>query len=269
MKKPKLSVVICSGGRPESLKKTLRSLEKQSFKDWEVVVVSLTKVYPLLKGARWVRDSGKGLAVARDLGWRWAKGELVAWIDDDVVLSRDWAKSLVKIFDDHDDVGGVSGPTIVPEELLKNRLIFWWYRAEGWKKPLAWLWVKVLLKGDPYVVGRIYKTGMWSPGSNFKTCLSKTEGSDPSDVDYLEACNMTLRRELVKKVGGFDLGYKGTSEWCEVDLAMRVKELKYRLVFSPKVKLEHHVSRSGVFADRRWLGERLRNFIKFYIRHRL
>jgi len=54
-----------------------------------------------------------------------------------------------------------------------------------------------------------------------------------------------------------------------VDLAMRVKELGYRLVFSSKVKVEHHVSKGGAFINRRNILERLRNFIKFYIRHRL
>jgi len=248
----KLSVIICTSGRSESLKKCLQSLKRQSFKDFEIIQVK-----------------EKGLAKARDLGWRRAKGEVVSWIDDDVVVSKNWAKELVKIFKENKDVGGVSGPTIVPEKLLKNRLIFWWYKPEGKLKQLsAKLWVRILLKGDPYVVGRIYKTGMWSPGSNFKESLSKTEGSVLS-VDYLEACNMSLRRNLVKKVGGIDLGYKGTSEWCEVDLAMRVKELGYRLVFSSKVKVEHHVSKGGAFINRRNIGERLRNFIKFYIRHRL
>jgi len=246
----KLSVVICTSGRSESLKKCLQSFKKQIFKDFEIVLIK-----------------ERGLSRARDLGWRRAKGEIVSWIDDDVVVSKNWAKELVKIFDKDKEIGGVSGPTIVPEKLLKNRLIFWWYKPEGKLKQLsAKLWVKVLLKGDPYVVGRIYKTGMWSPGSNFKSSL-KLKGL--KDVDYLEACNMSLRRELVKKVGGIDLGYKGTSEWCEVDLAMRVKELGYRLVFSSKVKVEHHVSKGGAFINRRNILERLRNFIKFYIRHKL
>ena len=74
---------------------------------------------------------------------------------------------------------------------------------------------------------------------------------------------MSLRRELIEKVGGFDLGFKGTSEWCEVDLAMRVKRLGYRLVFSSKVKLEHRVSQAGVYSRRRNLTERLRNYVRF------
>ena len=235
-----LSVIICTSGRPESLKKALQSLKQQSFEDFETLIM---RESPLVK--------------ARDLGWRKAKGEIVAWIDDDVILDKDWAKNLTAIFQDHPEAGGVSGPTIVAENLLKNRLVFWWYGKKSW---LAKLWVRLVLDKQPFRVGKITKIGWWSPGSNFKSCL-KLKGLQ--DVDYLEACNMSLRRKLVKKVGGFDLNYKGTSEWCEPDLAMRVKKLGYRLVWSNRVKLEHQVSRSGVFVKRRNWPERIKNYLYF------
>lgn len=240
----KLSVVICTSGRPESLKKALQSLDKQVFKDFEILIM---RESPLVK--------------ARDLGWRKAKGEIVSWIDDDVILDKDWARNLVKIFEENPGVGGVSGPTIVPESLLKNRLVFWWY---GKKNRLARLWVKLVLDNQPLAVGKITKIGWWSPGSNFKQCL-KLLGLQ--DVDYLEACNMSLRRELVRRAGGFDLGYKGTSEWCELDLAMKVKQLGYRLVWSREVKVEHCVSRSGVFIKRKNWRERIRNYLRFRKKH--
>ena len=236
----KLSVIICTSGRPKSLKKALQSLSNQSFKDLEILVI---KESPLVK--------------ARDLGWRKAKGEIVAWIDDDVIVDKNWAKNLVKIFEENTDIGGVSGPTIVPEDLLKNRLVFWWY---GKKNLAAKLWVKLILDNKPFNVGKITKIGWWSPGSNFKSCL-RLKGLQ--SVDYLEACNMSLRRKLVEQAGGFDLRFKGTSEWCELDLSMRVKKLGYRLVWSSKVKVEHHVSRGGVFIKRRNWWERIQNYLRF------
>lgn len=236
----KLSVIVCTSGRPESLKKVLKSLKLQSFKDLEILIM---RESPLVK--------------ARDLGWRKAKGEITAWIDDDVILDKDWAKNLVKVYQDHPEVAGVSGPTIVPENLLKNRLVLWWYGRENW---LAKLWIKLMLDNQPWRVGKITKIGWWSPGSNFKQCL-RLKGLQ--EVDYLEACNMSLRRKLVEQVGGFDLRYKGTSEWCELDLAMRVKKLGCRLVWSSKVKVEHQVSRSGVFVKRRNWPERINNYLYF------
>jgi len=236
----KLSVVICSGGRPDELKRCLLSLKKQSFKDLETLIIKT-----------------KGLARAREEGWRQAKGEIVSFINDDVVLNKDWAKNLVKIFDKDKMIGGVSGPTLVPEDLLKNRAVFWWHDRQDW---LARLWVKLMLDNRPFQVGKITKIGWWTPGSNFKDCL-KIKGL--IGVDYLEACNMSLRRGLIAKAGGFDQNFTGTSEWCEVDLVMRIKQLCYRLVWNRGVKVEHRVSCSGVFANRKnWL-ERIKNYLYF------
>ena len=78
---------------------------------------------------------------------------------------------------------------------------------------------------------------------------------------------MALRRELVKKVGGYDMDYKGTAEWCELDLSMRVKESGVRLVWSREVRLRHEVSKGGVYIDRRRIVERVRNYMKFRKRH--
>lgn len=260
MQKPSLSIIICSSGREKSLHQCLRSLKKQSHQAFEVVVVSKKKPnfspFPKLN-IGWVEDPAQGLSQARDLGWRKAKGEIVSWIDDDVVLSQDWAQAVVKIFAENQDVGGVSGPTIVPKKLLKNRLVFWWYQKGGL---LARFWVKFLLDDHPYRVGTLTKRGWWSPGSNFKQSL-QLRGL--WEVDFLEACNMSLRRELVKEVGGFDLGYKGTSEWCELDLAIKVKKLGYRLVWHRKVKLEHRVSQQGAYKNRRNIPERIKNYLKF------
>ena len=240
----KLSVVICTSGRPKELKRCLDSLQRQSFKDLEILIIRET-----------------GLAQARDLGWQRAKGEIISFIDDDVVVDKDWAKNLVRIFADNPDVAGVSGPTLVPESLLKNRPVFWWYKKKNfWAK----LWVKVMLDGKPFAVGKITKIGWWSPGSNFPGCL-KIRGL--VDVDYLEACNMSLRRKLIEKVGGFDKKFSGTSEWCEVDLARKIKKLGFRLVWSRGVRMKHLVSRSGVFKNRKnWL-ERISNYWRFRQKH--
>jgi GT2 family glycosyltransferase len=39
---------------------------------------------------------GRGPAAVRNLGWRQAKGELVCFLDDDVVVDRGWARALLE-----------------------------------------------------------------------------------------------------------------------------------------------------------------------------
>jgi len=269
--KIKHSVVLCSRNRERELRRCLDGLKKCGGKWMEVVVVGLDRekvVVDRFGGGlvvRFVRDEKKGLSYARDAGWKNARGDIVSWIDDDVVVGKKWASKLLGIFRGNPDVGGVSGPTIIPENMLENRAVFFWYKPRGlfWKV-VGWLWVRLVLCGDPFEVGRIFWHGWWSPGSNFRSSL-KIKGL--KDVDYLEACNMSLRRDLVDRVGGYDLGYVGTSEWCEVDVSMRVKhEIGCRLVFNSDVRVDHKVSQFGVYVDRRRIVERLYNFARYSVR---
>ncbi|MEV6905075.1 HAD-IIIA family hydrolase [Amycolatopsis sp. NPDC051372] len=45
-------------------------------------------------GVRVLRSGGRGPAAARNLGWRTAKSEWIAFVDDDVVLADDWPRRL-------------------------------------------------------------------------------------------------------------------------------------------------------------------------------
>lgn len=278
----KLSVIICTHERGESLRECLESLVKQSYKNFEVVVVDggskdttneVIEKYSQKLKIKKVIYRGKELARVRDRGWWEAKGEIASWIDDDVVVDKDWAGVVVEIMDKNPDVGGISGPTLVKKELLKERDVFSFYeekRKHSRKNypaipgMMAWIWDKWFLEGGKYEVGRLFKSGAWSPGSNFSNCL-KIKGL--LEVDYLEACNMTLRRKLVKKIGGFDYDYTKVAEWCELDLARRVAELGYKLVFNSKVKVYHNISQGGVYSRRTKAKERMENFFKFYFRH--
>lgn len=267
---PQLSVIICTYNRAKELKRCLDSLAKQSFKNFEVIIIDGNKKRNIelkkfghLKIKRFIYTE-KELAKVRDLGWRKAKGEVVSWIDDDVIVFKDWAKNIVEIFDQNPGIGGVTGPTIVPENLLRNRDIFWFYNRSGIWKILARFWNWFFLEGKMYEPGKLLKSGAWSPGSNFKSCLNTKE---LQDVDYLEACNISLRKDLVKKAGGFDLEYKGVAEWSELDLAIKVKNLGYRLIFSPKVKTTHYISQSGIFSKRNFAKLRMENFFRFYFHH--
>jgi glycosyltransferase involved in cell wall biosynthesis len=271
--KPKLSVVICTFNRGARLKDCLESLTKQNFSDFEVIIIDggstdnthqiLSRYSRQLKIKKFIFEE-KQLSKVRDLGWRKAKGKYISWIDDDVIVSKNWAKNIIKILDNHRKIGGVSGPTIVKKAFLKNRDVFFFYKTKGIYGFLGKIWSQFFLEGQKYEVGRLLKSGAWTPGSNFPSSL-KIKGL--KDVDYLEACNMTLRKRLIAQVGGFDYGYTGVGEWSELDLAIRIKNLGYRLVFSSKVRVNHNISQGGVYSRRTHAKQRMENFFKFYFRH--
>lgn len=271
--RPKQSVIICTYNRGESLVHALESLRLQSFKDFEVIIVdggsndTTDKVLEKFENKLQIHIfiiKEKELAKVRDLGWRKAKGEIVSWIDDDVVVSKDWAREMIKIFDKNENIGGVSGPTIIDTEALGRRDVFTFFNKKGILGMLGNIWNTIFLEGGREKVGRLFKSGAWSPGSNFETSL-KLRGL--VDVDYLEACNMSVRRKLVSQISGYDYSFKGVAEWCELDVSRKVNNLGYRLVFSSKVRVNHNVSQGGVYKLRTGAKERMENFLRFYFRH--
>ena len=116
---PLLSVVVASYTmeRLADIDGLLASLESQDYGRIETVVVveKSRELYERLRGRadgrrRVVWNGGVGgLSSNRNLGLRESSGEVVAFVDDDVVLDRGWASQVVRCFGDG-TVGGVTGP---------------------------------------------------------------------------------------------------------------------------------------------------------------
>lgn len=274
----KISIIIPTYGRPENLKNVFNSLESQDCKDFEVVIVEgldLEKTKNFLRKNKTsfpikaIKQSGRGLVNAVNEGVEHAKGSIVIRTDDDVVFSKSWLKLIKETFAMSDKVGGVSGPTIIPPDRLDNRELFYYLGKFVNPPNLFWkiigkIYLSLVLDNQPFRVGKICKSGNFSPGSNYSSCLDLKE---PVEVDYLEACNYAVRKDLVKKVGGFDEGYVGIGDWHEPDLCFRIRKLGYKLYFNPEARLNHMLSRGGVFTARSQTFCRSYNFIRFYFKH--
>lgn len=232
--KPKVSIIICSLKRPESLSRCVDSIKKQDFKDYELVVCE---------------EEGR-LVDLKDKGWRKAKGEILIWIDDDIVCSPGWLKNIVTIFDRRKDVVGVTGPSYVPTEYLKNRDVF----KEGlFKRFYNWFF----LENKQMLPGRITKCGVNTYGANYPQ-----PNLYPQEVDFLEPCHFAIRRTAVEKVDGFDLGYGGVGEWCDVDLCYRVKQYG-KLIYHPQVKVTHYPVNDLTTNKRLETASRYRNYCRW------
>jgi glucosyl-dolichyl phosphate glucuronosyltransferase len=69
-----------------------------------------------------------GLSAARNVGIREAIGDIVAFVDDDVLLYPDWAEKMVKAYDD-DAIVGVTGPAF---PLWEDESMAWFPKEFYW-----------------------------------------------------------------------------------------------------------------------------------------
>lgn len=118
--RPRVSILVCTRNRARSLSGTLESLAAiQSDIPWEAVLLdnaSTDDTADILKAAcarndrlRYAYEAQLGLGAARDSGWRQCEGDIVALSDDDCYFDPDYVDNLVKVFEEHPQVGVVGG----------------------------------------------------------------------------------------------------------------------------------------------------------------
>ncbi|MGE0862278.1 MAG: glycosyltransferase family 2 protein [Vicinamibacterales bacterium] len=112
---PDTTVVVCTRDRPAQLETCLDSLAAQTHLPFEVLVVDngasgvVTDICRA-RGVACIREPIPGLTRARNLGARAARGEIVAYIDDDATAEPGWLNALVREFADP-GVAAVAGRT--------------------------------------------------------------------------------------------------------------------------------------------------------------
>ena len=110
-----VSVVICTCDRPDSLRDLLTVLDHQIHRAFEVVVVkgpgdeTVNDVLIAYDGRIRVAEHGeRNLSASRNLGLSLARGEVVAFCDDDALPTSGWLRDLLNGFDGP-GVAGVGG----------------------------------------------------------------------------------------------------------------------------------------------------------------
>lgn len=273
--KPAVSILIPTYDRPPSLAECLHSLAKQSYNDFEVVVLAGGSTNRTEQVVRKFRRSLRirllklegGLVPRMNVGYRISRGDIVVRIDDDIQADPHWLEEIVRTFERDPRVGGVTGPTLIPSERIAYRDVFTFVRERPkneFMQIIRAIYWSVLMEGRPFDIGHIFRSGAWAVGSNFPSCLRLP---NPVRVDTLEACNMALRKNLVESVGELDDAYIGVAEWSEIDLCFRIRRLGYQLIFNPNAIVHHRVSLAGPYAQRSFAHDRMLNQIYFYASH--
>jgi O-antigen biosynthesis protein len=115
---PMISVVVCSYNGSRTIEECLAGISRLRYPSYEVIVVddgSTDATAEIARGfdVKLISTENGGLSRARNIGWQNARGEIVAYIDDDATPDADWL-SYLAIGYRSGEFAGMGGPNIQP-----------------------------------------------------------------------------------------------------------------------------------------------------------
>jgi GT2 family glycosyltransferase len=165
-----------------------------------------------------------GLARARNAGWQAARGEILAFVDDDAVADPEWLASIVRTFEAASPTPGIVGGKVFPV----------------WEIPRP----------------------RWLPNSllAFLTILDWSREAGPiPQAQYLLGTNMAVTRTAMAAVGGFNeaLGRRGNKllSWEDVELHDSVRAAGYSCYYEAAAVVHHSVPAERL--TKKWMRKRM------------
>ncbi|NIM47030.1 MAG: glycosyltransferase [Candidatus Aenigmarchaeota archaeon] len=105
-----ISVVVCAKNEEKYIEDCLKYLKNQTLKP-EIVVVdghSTDKTFSIAKkyADKVVKDNKKGIGDARNLGWKTAREDIVAYCDADCLPPKNWVEKISKLMKNNICISG-------------------------------------------------------------------------------------------------------------------------------------------------------------------
>lgn len=212
----KVSIVLPTYNRLGQLKRTIAALERQcyAYEKFEVVVVSDGSTDGTDEYLRSLKtplcllpvfQANCGPAIARNTGVKHARGELILFIDDDIVADPGLIAEHVRLHQHKGPDVVVLGPMLIPSD---SKLLPW----------VHWEQEMLVKQYDDMLAGR------WEPTAR-----------------QFYTGNASIARQHIIEVGGFNPKFRRAED---VELAYRLARKGLQFVFAPRAVSYHYAERS-------------------------
>lgn len=204
------TVAVCTRERPADLRRALAALERLDPRPLEILVIDnaprssdTRDLVAGFTGVRYVCEPRRGLDCARNRALREARGDIVAFTDDDAAPEPAWLAALVRAFDDP-RVWCATGLTLPLE--LETDAQEWFERYSSFSR-------------------------------GFRRRVFEGASHDGLSVGSIGAgANMAVRRDVLTALGGFDEALDAgtpTHSGGDHELFGRILAAGYNIVYEP------------------------------------
>lgn len=245
---PLISIIIPNKDQVESLDKCLRSIEKSSYKNYEIIIVENNSTedetfayYKKIESDKirivyWSDEFN--YSAINNFGVKHARGDYLLLLNNDVeVITTDWLEELTANCQ-RKDVGIVGARLYYPDDTIQHAGI---------------------VIGIGGVAGALF-VGM---PRMFTGYLHKA--AIQQDLSAVTAACMMVKRSVYEELGGLEEELKVA--FNDVDFCLRAREKGYLVVYDPNVELYHFESKSRGTEDSKEKIRRFQNEIEYMRSH--
>jgi GT2 family glycosyltransferase len=216
-----VSIIIPVFNQLEYTHACLASLQAvQEQPRFEVIVVDdcstdgTPKVIAQIPGVVYLRnENNSGFIASCNAGAKAARGKYLVFLNNDTVVKSGWLTALLDTFKEERRAGIVGSKLIYQDGRLQEAGGIIWQDASGWN------------------YGKFDDPG-------------KPEYNYLRDVDYCSGAALMVPKALFESAGGFDSRY-APGYYEDTDLAFKVRQAGYRVLYQPLSEVIHHEGVTG------------------------
>jgi glycosyltransferase involved in cell wall biosynthesis len=215
--KPKVSIIIPVKEINDYIRESISYILNLDYNNFEILIFPDIESKENFEKTEIIPTGRVGPAQKRNLALKYAKGEILAFLDDDAYPKKDWLEQGVRHFK-NPNIAVVGGPAVTPEN------------DSFWQKVSGAVFLSKLSGANPeryWPIGKVKEIYDW-----------------PS-------VNLLVRKSDFSVINGFDCQFwPGEDTKLCLDL---IKKLNKRIIYDPEVLVYHH-RRSGLVKHLKQIG---------------